>query len=310
MEPHQKHLLVLIDGSERSSRTIAYLTQTPCFRQAEITLYHVFNAIPESYWDLSREPCAIHETVSLRAWEHQQRVEIDAHLENCRQMLLAADFQPQRIHIRVQPRRHGIARDLIAESQKAYTALLLRRRGTSRIPGLTIGSVAHKLVGNLHRVPLILAGRTPSNGRYLVALDGSTGAQRALDFAIDLLTGSEAEFLLLNVQRNGSRRRSQKKAEVSVADLPEAVSIHVQDMLLDARVQLEAAGFDAPHIRSKILTGARSRAGAIVEMAEKADAGTIVIGRKGISQVQEFIMGRVSNKVLHMGRRFNIWMAG
>jgi nucleotide-binding universal stress UspA family protein len=157
---------------------------------------------------------------------------------------------------------------------------------------------------------LILAGRKPANGRFLIAMDGSAGAQRALDFALRLLGGSAAEFLLLNVQRNGSRWRSKSDAETKFAALPEAVSTNVQKMLFGAKAQLEAAGFDPHRIRSEILTGAISRAGAIVEMAEKADADTIVMGRKGISQVQDFIMGRVSNKVLHLGRQFNIWMAG
>ena len=51
-----------------------------------------------------------------------------------------------------------------------------------------------------------------------------------------------------------------------------------------------------------------SRAGAIVNAAEKGDWSTIVVGRRGLSRVSDFFMGRVSNKVVHAGRKDTVWI--
>jgi nucleotide-binding universal stress UspA family protein len=51
-----------------------------------------------------------------------------------------------------------------------------------------------------------------------------------------------------------------------------------------------------------------SRAEAIVKEAREGDYGTIVLGRRGLSKVQEFLLGRVSNKVINIIRRRALWI--
>jgi nucleotide-binding universal stress UspA family protein len=309
MNPPVSRILVAIDGSQRSLETVKYMTQVPCFRQMEVNLFHVFNAIPEAYWDLAKEPASLNMSASVRAWEKQQREKIEEHLAACRQMLLDADFQPQRIKLTLSPRKTGIARDIIAESKHNYGAVLLRRRGMGRVPGLVLGSVAYKLLANLQHVPLIFAGRKPIHQRFIVALDGSTGAERALEFAIRLLGGQPAEFILVNVLRGAAAGGPNNRLRYDSLEMPEAVAAQVRNLLYNAKMQLQAAGHDSGSIQSEIITGADSRAKAIVDMAVEKRADTIVLGRRGISRVQEFVMGRVSTKVLHLGRQFTIWLA-
>jgi hypothetical protein len=44
--------------------------------------------------------------------------------------------------------------------------------------------------------------------------------------------------------------------------------------------------------------GATTRAGTILEEARSGGYGAIVVGRPGVSTVEEFDMGRVSNKLV------------
>jgi nucleotide-binding universal stress UspA family protein len=309
MNPRGNRILVAIDGSERSLQTIHYMTQVPCFRRMELNLFHVFNAIPEAYWDLSKEPASLNVSASVRAWEKQQKEKIEDHLTNCRQVLLDADFQPQKIKLTVSPRKTGIARDIIAESKCDYMAVLLRRRGMGRIPGLVMGSVAYKLLASLQHVPLVFAGRKPIHQRLLLALDGSTGAERALEFAIHLLGGQPAEFILVNVRRGGSIWEFSNRLPQDSQNFSEAAAAQARNFLFSAKMRLQKAGYDSSSIQSELITGADSRAKAIVDMAAEKKADTIVLGRRGISRLQEFAMGRVSSKVLHLGRQFTIWLA-
>jgi len=91
----------------------------------------------------------------------------------------------------------------------------------------------------------------------------------------------------------------------------ENVELAHKDMMRlfnDVKGKLVLAGFDENRIEEKIITGVYSRAGAIVEAAEAGDYGAIVVGRKGLSRVQEFFMGQVSMKVIHEGKKFTVWM--
>ena len=48
--------------------------------------------------------------------------------------------------------------------------------------------------------------------------------------------------------------------------------------------------------------------GALVELAEKGEYHTVVIGRKGVSSLDEFLIGRVSRKILYVGRKHHVWI--
>ena len=61
-------------------------------------------------------------------------------------------------------------------------------------------------------------------------------------------------------------------------------------------------------ISTKIITGVLSRAAAIVKEARQENYDTIVLGRRGLTQVQTFFIGRVTNKVIHMARERTVWV--
>jgi nucleotide-binding universal stress UspA family protein len=76
----------------------------------------------------------------------------------------------------------------------------------------------------------------------------------------------------------------------------------------EATSRLENAGFRRNQITTRTATGVLSRAGALVQYGLKGGYGTIVVGRRGLSEVEEFSMGRVSNKVIHMAKEMAVWV--
>jgi nucleotide-binding universal stress UspA family protein len=79
------------------------------------------------------------------------------------------------------------------------------------------------------------------------------------------------------------------------------VEPEVRRSLNQSQDKLIAAGFDGSKLTLEIVRGASSRAAAIVEVAEQGGFDTIVLGRRGLSRVQQFFAGRVSTKVLQIG---------
>jgi nucleotide-binding universal stress UspA family protein len=67
-----------------------------------------------------------------------------------------------------------------------------------------------------------------------------------------------------------------------------------------AKGHLVSCGFNVNQITTKIVSGVQSRAGVLVKEAKEGGYGTIVVGRRGLSRVQDFFMGRVSNKVIQL----------
>ena len=301
MAPRQKRLLLTVDGSERALQTVRYAGEEDAFKGMKIVLFHVFNSIPDAYYDLEKEPKSVKVVRHVRSWETQQKKNTHKYMEDARQMLLDAGHAETAIEIKIQNRKKGVARDIIIEAQKGYDAVLVRRRGLTALKNIIVGSVTNKLLEKLTFIPVLIAGRKPVNKKVLVAVDGSPCATKAVQFVADLLGPLDGyQVRLVHVVRSGS------KSDVSAFEkngLVDTGSVFNEPVNL-----LTAAGFDPKKISTKAMTGVSSRAGAIVNSAEKGGWGTIVVGRRGLSSVSDFFMGRVSNKVVHAGRKDTVWI--
>jgi len=299
MAPVNKRLLVAVDGSDRAIQTVRYAGEEEAFNGMRIVLFHVFNSIPDAYYDLEKEPKSVKVVRQVRSWEVNQKKALRAYMENARRMLIDAGHAEPAIEVKIRDRKKGIARDIITEAQKGYDAVLIRRRGATALKNIVVGSVTNKLMEKLTFIPVLVAGKKPVNKKVLVAVDGSPCAARSVRFVADMLSPrQDYQVGLVHVVRNGSDPIIQSSNGLNDTGpvFDEAAGI------------LTAAGFPEEHISTKAITGALSRAGAIVNVAEKGGWGTIVVGRRGLSRARDFFMGRVSNKVVHAGRLDTVWI--
>ena len=62
-------------------------------------------------------------------------------------------------------------------------------------------------------------------------------------------------------------------------------------------------------INKRVLENFTSRAAGVIEAAKTGGFGTIVVGRRGLSVAEEYTMGRVTRKVLHMADKMTVWVA-
>lgn len=301
MAPRQKRLLLAVDGSERAIQTVRYAGEEEAFKGMKIVLFHVFNSIPDAYYDLEKEPKSVKVVCHVRSWEAEQKKKIRQYMDDAKQMLLALGHAETAVEVNIQNRKKGIARDIIIEAHNGYDAVLVRRRGATALQNIIVGSVTMKLLEKLTFIPVLIAGRKPINNRVLVAVDGSPCANRAVQFVGDMLGPlKNYQIRLLNVIRGGS------KADIDMLDengIGETGAVFKEPITI-----LTTAGVPADNISTRTAIGVLSRAGAIVDSAHQGDWATIVVGRRGLSSVSEFFMGRVSNKVVHAGRKDTVWI--
>ncbi len=145
-----------------------------------------------------------------------------------------------------------------------------------------------------------------NKNKILVALDGSEGSKRAVEFVAKMLGNSHCRIILGSVFRgfNVYEEKEKKISENFFTEAFEEVEIAIEDV----RKILENAGIQRKNLAVKIIKGAESRAGALVEAAREENCDTLVFGRKGTSEVGDFDIGRVPWKVIHGAREMTVWL--
>jgi nucleotide-binding universal stress UspA family protein len=174
--------------------------------------------------------------------------------------------------------------------------------------GIVLGSVATKLVEKLSFLPLILAGRKPPGNKILLAFDGSEGSPGTVDFVGTAMGGFDFEVKLIHVIRGKENSQPEIQRLYTPAEHTESTRKQITAQLELAGKKLTDLGFRPDQIFTEVISGAASRAAAIVAAATEQGYGTIVMGRRGHSRVLDFFIGRVTNKVIHLARDRTVWV--
>ena len=130
----------------------------------------------------------------------------------------------------------------------------------------------------------------------LVAVDGSTHSRKAVKLACEIARKCEAKLLFLSVIKTTELPESLRDfADVkSLQGPPPAVLRRAAESIVgDAASRAGNAGVS--EVRRKILKGSPARM--IVEYAKKKDVDMIVMGSRGLGDVQGSLQGSVSRSV-------------
>jgi len=152
-----------------------------------------------------------------------------------------------------------------------------------------------------------VVGGRPEPQKILLAFDSSEGSKKAVDYVGAMLGGSNTDVTLLYAIRDINillKSLSPSEQEEFIRE----GQVGIKPVFDEAKNSLINAGFDSDRVTTRLVTEVSSRAGAIIEEAKRGGYGTIVVGRRGLSKVEEFFMGRVSNKIVHMAKEMAVWV--
>lgn len=312
-----KKFLVLVDGSERTIQTVNYVKDfMPVDENTRIVLFHVFSGILEEYRELEEDPTCVSIVNQLKNREPEEKRKIRVYLEQAKNILITGGFPEQSIGIKFHSLEKGVARDIIDEARNGYSAVVLRRRGMGALKNIILGSVAVKLLQALTFIPILIVGQASPVKKILLAVDASPASMKAVEFVGSLLGGHGYEVCIFHaIPGLGSidfdlseiNKREPSKVDMSDTCL-EAFKLKVARLFRDVKDRLMASGFESEKISEKVLSGVNSRSDAIVKEAENGGYGTIVVGRRGLSKVDAFFMGRVGHAVVYGGKNITVWV--
>jgi len=131
--------------------------------------------------------------------------------------------------------------------------------------------------------------------RILAAVDGSDGGFEALKMAIELQKTYHSELLILSVYRE----HNMWKASVSMVNqeltgsTDTALKHYAKEVAEKSKKYAQEQGVE--NVRCFYMGGGPART--IVKFGEKYDVSLIVLGSRGLSDSERYLLGSVSHKV-------------
>lgn len=146
------------------------------------------------------------------------------------------------------------------------------------------------------------------NNRIVIAVDGSENSRRAVDYVGRLLGGRlgflitllhvihapEEDFFASPQEREKWVKSGRKKVEKWLSDYRDLL---VAGGFRTGDVSIHTVERDGPSLATLILA----------EMLS-LKAGTLVVGRQGLSRKEEFLFGSVSKQIVSHARQCTVWV--
>jgi nucleotide-binding universal stress UspA family protein len=149
--------------------------------------------------------------------------------------------------------------------------------------------------------------------KILVSFDDSENAMRAVEFIATSFT-KEQEITLFSVlpdtaaicdMNSPSLTPYFISKQTEFCALEDQKKEFVNEALQKAKELLLNVGFEEKNITIKVGT---KKKGVVRDIINEANSGydTIVLGRRGLSGIKDFILGSVSQKVLHLAKDISV----
>ena len=210
--------------------------------------------------------------------------EMDEHTCDAVRAVVREELGADADRVEVEARRGPAASVLLAAARSGADMIVVGARGLGGFAGLLLGSVSQECVEHSPCPVVVLRGEAhPSGGPIVVGLDGSEGATRALDWAIDLAEATDAHIVAVNAPILGANNAMMDAASQSLEQwcAPIAERSVPHETLVepgDARTALE-------------------------HVADDTDASLLVVGTRGLGPVRGLLLGSVAGYLARYSER-------
>lgn len=153
--------------------------------------------------------------------------------------------------------------------------------------------------------------------KILIAMDESNNSIKAVRYVADTVNPKVVEITLFSVLPEVPGTGLEKEPSLhpifatkitELKGLTEEKRKIMERVTKSARAILEKAGISPKKVKVKIQVKKVGIARDIILESQEGKYDTIVVGRRGVSGIKEFLFGSISNKVIHFARNCTIWV--
>lgn len=309
----ERKVLIGVDGSNPALWAVEYVgLMSQIITKLSATIYHVVRSVPPPV--LQGDNRDVQNFRLAQRMQQLMQERAGAIVDQARERLEASGFPSERIQTKALTRGLGLARDIVFEGEQGlYDAIVLGRRGLSKVQEVFLGSVTNKVVQHADRVATWVVGGKVKSRRILCAVDNSQGSLKAVDHLAFMLEGCpDCRISLFHAGPHLAALPAVGLAENDVKDLAKELDQYDREQSAGFQAQTRRIFKDHGHDPDKVEIISRSEKGgvsnAIIKEAEAGDYGTVVLGRRG--EGGAFWLGHVSDKVLAKANNLAVWVVG
>lgn len=307
----QKKILLSVDESRHSMNAVEYAADISTYvPQLNYVLFHVQPMI--SLFMREEAQKDIQTKIALeRLLKKNDQLAIRL-LENFKNNMVRLGISEDQIEISTRPRRLGLAKDILEYSKEnRYDAIVIGRRGLSRLQEMMLGSASANIIEHSQVTPVWLIDGNVTGSKLIAAVDGSEASLRAVDHLSFMLSGNpDTRLTLLHVTSKARDYCEVNFDEEPSAALEEIVArgdkACIDQFYAHALQKFNNCGISENQIELTTLKGGGNPGKDILKAAEKGNYSTLVVGRRGIEKA--FFMGRVSRYIISRASDRAIWL--
>ena len=305
-----KKILLVVDGSIHSTHAVAYAARiSSVVRELTYTLFHVQPTV--SQFLLDEAETNLKARTDLRSVIRKNNEYARGILEKHKTRMVGMGIAEKRVEIATQQKIMGICKDILDCAQQGhYDAILVGRRGLSRVQKTFMGSTTAKLVEHSRVIPVWVVDGDVTSMKVMLAVDGSEASLRAVDHLSFMVGGNEkikiTLFHIMPTLRDYCAISFDEKDSDVGQIVAQGARRCIDHFYAHAQHRFKEAGIQDNQIELKVKKRAVNVGKAVLDYARKQNYGTVVIGRRGINQA--FFMGSVSRYVLDKISNRSLWV--
>jgi nucleotide-binding universal stress UspA family protein len=309
----EKKLLIAVDASIYSSNTLHYLEGL--FAGLVDIRIHLFSVVPCNPSQVNREWLDELELMSALSKEEQKRyAAAKRYLKQAVERLGRNGIAPEQVSTEVKVSPGSPAEEVLSAARKGmFDALVIGRRGVSRLEELIMGSVSCTVFEKCHDVPIWIVDGQVDSRKFLVPVDGSHFTLQAVDHLCFILKDNPyAEVTLFHSSAMFAQKQELNMDYCNRLLSHDWCKAHRKDTdyyFLAPRQMLINSGFPPDRIHRLETNAGLHPSRQIVRQAVIDDFGTIVIGRRS-KEIKKGVFGSVTEKVVAMSVNAAVWVVG
>jgi len=309
----EKKLLIAVDGSVYTSNTLHYLEQL--FAGLDDIRFHLITVVPCNPSEAASAWLDELELMSTLSKEEQKRcAKAKKYLHNAVERLGRNGIPPEQVTTEVKISTKNPADEVLNVARTGlYDALVLGRRGVSKLEELIMGSVSSTMFEKCRDVPIWIVDGQVDSRKFLVPVDGSHFTLQAVDHLCFMMKNNPyAEITLFHSDAMFAQKQDLSQGYCNRFLTEDWCSSHQKEndlYFLAPRQMLINSGFPPERIHRLETKKGMYPSRQIVRQALIDGFGTIVMGRRD-KEIVKGVFGSVTEKVVAMSVDTAVWIVG